>query len=293
MKRLTATTVLCLLLFSAAFVTGKGPSAAPEYPDSLRSVWLYTEGVKQNAIAGDSVRARELFLEAIRNDSTYAPAYYELAANGMYATPDEAVELARKAFRLDTTNKWYHQFYGQALIYAGRYDEALKVYRRLQTENPKDPDNYRILAALYEQKQSPVMALVTLDSAELRFGRIPVLSAMKRRLLVATNQIDKAVVEARAMVEAAESNPAIAIQYKMVDQWKEIAGEQVKAFEHINLGNITVFDGGNGATGNFLNQLVKTVAPSLGVLDKLPIGETVKNIIKPDEKDKDAPAPTL
>lgn len=91
----------------------------------------------------------------------------------MYATPDEAVELARKAFRLDTTNKWYHQFYGQALIYAGRYDEALKVYRRLQTENPKDPDNYRILAALYEQKQSPVMALVTLDSAELRFGRIP------------------------------------------------------------------------------------------------------------------------
>ena len=121
----------------------------------------------------------------------------------MYATPDEAVELARKAFRLDTTNKWYHQFYGQALIYAGRYDEALKVYRRLQTENPKDPDNYRILAALYEQKQSPVMALVTLDSAELRFGRIPVLSAMKRRLLVATNQIDKAVVEARAMVEAA------------------------------------------------------------------------------------------
>ncbi len=91
----------------------------------------------------------------------------------------------------------------------------------------------------------------------------------------------------KAMVEAAESNPAIAIQYKMVDQWKEIAGEQVKAFEHINLGNITVFDGGNGATGGFLNQLVKTVAPSLGVLDKLPIGETVKNIINPEEKGKD------
>ena len=54
----------------------------------------------------------------------------------------------------------------------------------------------------------------------------------------------------------------------------------------MNLGNITVFDGGNGATSNFLNTLVKTVAPSLGVLDKLPIGETVKNIIHPEEKDK-------
>lgn len=81
----------------------------------------------------------------------------------------------------------------------------------------------------------------------------------------------------KAMVEAAESNPQIAIQYKMVNQWKEIAGEQVKAFEHINLGNITVFDGGQNSTGNFLNNVVKTVAPALGVIDQLPIADTLRN----------------
>lgn len=54
----------------------------------------------------------------------------------------------------------------------------------------------------------------------------------------------------------------------------------------MNLGNITVFDGGNGGTSNFLNTLVKTVAPSLGVLDKLPIGETMKGIINPDSKEE-------
>ena len=124
MKRLTAITVLCVL-FLSAFAAGKGPAGVPGYPDSLRSVWLYTEGIKQNAIARDTVRAREFFAEAIRNDSTFAPAYYEMAANGMYSTPDEAVDLARTAFRLDTANKWYHQFLGQALIYARRYDEAL------------------------------------------------------------------------------------------------------------------------------------------------------------------------
>ena len=62
----------------------------------------------------------------------------------------------------------------------------------------------------------------------------------------------------RAMVEAAESNPAIAIQYKdgrPVERNRRAS--RLKAFEHINLGNITVFDGGNGATGNFLNQLVR------------------------------------
>ena len=202
MKRLTAITLFCLLFFSA-FVAGKGSPEAPGYPDSLRSVWLYTEGIKQNVISGDTARARELFREAILNDSTYAPAYYELAGSILESSPGEAVELARRAFRLDTANKWYHQFYGQALIMSNRLDEALKVYRRLLENDPKDPDNYRIVAALYEQKRSPFMALATLDSAELRFGRIPLLSAMKRRMLVATNQIGKAVDEARAMVEAA------------------------------------------------------------------------------------------
>ena len=72
MKRLTAITVLCVL-FLSAFAAGKGPAGVPGYPDSLRSVWLYTEGIKQNAIARDTVRAREFFAEAIRNDSTFAP----------------------------------------------------------------------------------------------------------------------------------------------------------------------------------------------------------------------------
>lgn len=206
MKRLTAITALCLL-FSTALVTGKGPAGMPEHPDSLRSVYLYTEGIKHNTISRDSVRARTLFLEAVRNDSTFAPAWYELAANGMYDTPGEAVELARRAYRLDTTNKWYRQFYGQTLIYARQYDEALGVYRRLRTEDPKNPDNYRILAALYEQAQQPFTAIAMLDSAELRFGRIPVLSAMKRQLLVSTRQLDKAVEEAQAMVEAAPYEP--------------------------------------------------------------------------------------
>lgn len=202
MKRLTAITALCVL-FCSAFAAGKGPAASvPDgYPDSLRSVWLYTEGIKQNTIFHDSVRAREFLREAIRIDSTFAPAYYEMATNGMYSSPDQAVELARRAYRLDTTNKWYHQFLGQALIFAGQYPEALGVYKRLRAKDPQNPDNYRLLAALYEQAQQPYSAIAMLDSAELRFGRIPMLSAMKRQLLISTRQLDKAVDEAKAMVE--------------------------------------------------------------------------------------------
>lgn len=60
--------------------------------------------------------------------------------------------------------------------------------------------------------------------------------------------------------------------------------EQVKAFEHINLGNITVFDGGQNSTGNFLNNVVKTVAPALGVIDQLPIADTLKKLKGDDKK---------
>ena len=148
MKRLMATWLLGAL-FTTAFVAGKGTPAAPAYPDSLPSVWFYTEGIKQQTITGDTLRARKLFAEAIRRDSNYAPAYFELVSNGMYASPEEAVELAGRAYRLDTANKWYHQFYGQTLVFAGEYDRAVPVYRSLIDRFPKEPDFYRILAALY------------------------------------------------------------------------------------------------------------------------------------------------
>lgn len=243
MKRLTAITVLCALFFTA-FAARRGPAGVPEYPDSLRSVWLYTEGIKQNVIAGDTARARELFAEAIRNDSTFAPAYYEMASNGMYSTPDEAVELARTAYRLDTANKWYHQFLGQTLIFARRYNEALGVYRRLRDADPQNPDNYRLLAALYEQAEQPFSAIATLDSAEMRFGRIPVLSSMKRQLLVATRQLDKAVEEAKAMVETtpyeAQHHVVLADLYNILgkDSLARAEYDQAMRIDSTNVGTL-------------------------------------------------------
>ncbi len=218
MKRSTARSLLCAALFVSAFAAGRGAppdaarphrnawNAAPEAPawaDSLPSLYLYTEGIKSQAIAGDSLRARTLFEEALQADSTFAPARYELALALLGTDPGRAVEAARLAHERDTANLWYHQLYGQTLLASGRYAQALGVYRRLRAEDPKNPDLYRLLAALYEQQQQPFSAIATLDSAEVRFGRIPMLSAMKRQLLIATRQHDKALEEARVLVESA------------------------------------------------------------------------------------------
>lgn len=202
MKKLTAI-LLTVLLFSAAFVSGRGPAQRSAAAEKAPEADPYTEGIKRLTVHGDSAAAAELFREALRRDSTHAPSYYALASNGLCPSPAEAAEAARRAWRLDTANLWYLQLYGQSLILADRYAEALDVYRRLRVENPRDPDTYRLLAALYEQNADPYMALATLDSAEVHLGRIPYLSGMKRRLYVATRQTEKAVAEARALVEEA------------------------------------------------------------------------------------------
>ncbi len=201
MKRFPAI-LLCCLLFSTAFAVGGGDDRPPRWADSLRSVYLYTEGLKARTIHQDTARARTLFREALAADSLYAPAAYELAYGRHYTTPEEGIALAQLAYRSDTTNKWYHRIYGQMLLIAERYDEALPLFRAL-CERDKDPENYRILAALYEQNERPFSAIATLDSAEMYFGRIPQLSRMKRRLLTFTHQTDKAVKEAEALIEAA------------------------------------------------------------------------------------------
>lgn len=200
MRRTLAIVPLLLLLF-VALATGRGRVEAPSAPDSLSGLHLYTEGIKQRTIARDNARALALFQQAVAQDSTLAPAYYELTLLSQKA-PQQALDYARRAYALDSTNRWYHQALGHSLIMADRYKEALDVYRSLQKREPQEPDHYRILAALYEQNQNPYMAIATLDSAELRFGRIPLLSQMKRRLLVATHQRERALSEAQELVKA-------------------------------------------------------------------------------------------
>ena len=186
------------------------PTSAPErekpqltIPDSLRAVYKYTEGLKQMAIYGDSTKSRELLREALAIDSTYSPALYELASQIMErgGNDAEAIALARKAYLSDTTSRWYTALYAQTMIVAERYAEALPIYNRLMRMDNRNPDVYRILAILYQQHQQPFSAIAVLDSADMRLGKIPYLTELKRHLLVTTHQYDRAIEEAEQLIE--------------------------------------------------------------------------------------------
>ena len=183
------------------------PQPQPQPPhDSLRAFYLYTDALKSRAIDEDRSAAETLLLEAVGIDSTYAPAWFELSGIALYTDPDRAVDFARRAVQTDSTDKWFMRRFGQSLIYARRYAEAIPVFEQL-VHMDRDPDNYRLLAMLYEQNERPFSAIAILDSADGQFGVLPGLSDLKRRLLLSTRQFDKALDEAKRAVASVPYAP--------------------------------------------------------------------------------------
>lgn len=94
----------------------------------------------------------------------------------------------------------------------------------------------------------------------------------------------------KQMVETAGGNPDVVVQYMMTDQWKEVVGAQVKALEHLQLGNVTVY--GDSNTGaQFMQSMIKNFAPMVdmvntGLKDKIGalVGKGVTAISPTDEK---------
>ena len=193
------------LQFIAPVAYASMPDDKPklEIPDSLRATYRYTDALKALVIHNDTTKGLPLLREALEIDSTYAPAHYEMASHYMQSDLQRAVAHARKAYEQDTTSRWYMGLYGQALAIAGEVQQALPVYRKLIVEDKNNPDHYRILALLYQQNKQPYSAIATLDSAEVRFGKMAHLSSLKRMLLIRTNQVDKAIEEAQQAVEEA------------------------------------------------------------------------------------------
>lgn len=195
------TTILAAATLAGGFAKNPPPTvvAEPELPDSLRATYLYTDGVKRLVIDRDSVGAQQFARHALAADSTYAPAQYLLARLGAEGNAEEAVRLARKAYESDKDNRNYLEMLGESLVRARRYNDAIEYYSLL-TRNGSDPDHFRILSILYESNDQPLAAIATLDSAEVKIGRQPMLVRFRQRLYLSTLQYEKAEAEARRMI---------------------------------------------------------------------------------------------
>ena len=123
-------------------------------------------------------------------------------------------------------------------------------------------------------------AIATLDSAEVRFGRIPVLSTMKRQLLVSTRQMDKAVEEAEAMVEAvpyeAEHHVVLADLYGILGKDSLAKAEYDRALQIDSTDVGTLMSLADFYNGRHDYRAVLDVTQRLFESDKMPLDTKIK-----------------
>ena len=197
--------VVCLLLFSCGGAKRTPRSYSLQFPPGYKGpdmvTYAYLEGVKQTEVLGDNQRALMWLNSAINIDPGHAPSYYDIANILATGKPDVALQYSEKAYLLDSTNIWYESQLGRLLLVKQDYIYATKIYENLVRKEPQDAENYRILAALYQQNGQPFSAIMVLDSAEMKVGRIEELATYKQHLLVATKQYKRAILEAETLIE--------------------------------------------------------------------------------------------
>ena len=80
--------------------------------------------------------------------------------------------------------------------------------------------------------------------------------------------------------------PEMIVQYKTVDQLKGIAEAQAEVYEHIHLGEVTVY-GNENTAGNFMASMAENLNPAFELLKSLPFRKTLNAIIGKEEVKKD------
>ena len=117
--------------------------------------------------------------------------------------------------------------------------------------------------------------------AEAEGTRKKLLAEGKRASLMAEADKVQAIEMAPAlavekMIESGLT-PQMVVQYKTVDQLADIAQASAQMFEHIHLGQVTVY-GNENTAGNFMAKTAENLNPALDLLRSIPFADTVKEM---------------
>lgn len=236
--------------------------------DSLRVAYHYTEGIKVVTLEDDISRALPYFEKVLEIDSLHAPTNYQVGEIFYRKNKQKALHHSAIAYKADTTNTEYARIYGYALLDAGEEAKAREIFERLVEMEPRNAENYRLLASLYLWNKMPHTAISVLENAESRLGYDDMLSQMKRDLLIGEKLYDKAIEEALA---AEAHNPRdteilldIARLYKAIGRpgdaktylQKSLALDPTNAIAQVLLIDLYEQEGNEGEKLNVVKQLM-------------------------------------
>ena len=161
---------------------------------------LYVDAIKALTIKGDTISATKALEAIIQQDPDHAPALHRLA----HITKNDtlAAHYARKAYLSDTTNFYYLETYCGSLLRTDGYLEAIPAFKKL-VKKSTEPKDFHVFAILLNVTKQTNEAIAVLDSAEVRFGRIPELGRLRQNYLINLGRILEAEADAKKSVEEA------------------------------------------------------------------------------------------
>ncbi len=146
------------------------------------AVKLTLDGVVEQHVKGDLNSAKQLFLKAAALDSLYSPPRYYLSSIYALQSADSSLIYARKAYELDTLNRWYAKRYAFLELNAGSASRALEIYENLISSSDADLETFQQKSMAHQRKGDFIGAIEVLDSALSRFGFNPSIGAMKMEI---------------------------------------------------------------------------------------------------------------
>ena len=177
---------------------GSGKELSEEQLITLK--YLFVDA-KKESILGNKGKASELFAQCIRIDGRNDAAMYELAQ--IYADDkkiNDAIFFAEGAYQLDRQNVWYRLFLAELYMSARKGQQGEEIYSGLFKEYPHNVDYaFKYAAALiYNGKFQD--AIKVYDKVEDEIGINADLTIEKERLWIRLGKIDKAALELEKLI---------------------------------------------------------------------------------------------
>ena len=159
-----------------------------EYPNSVKATYILGECYEKLDRIEDALRC---YLLAIKNDETYAEAYYAAAfifkEQGKYY---ECVLFLKKAASLEPENGEYFYGLGKTLMELHQPEEAIQAFESALENDKYDFESWLLLAELHAVSDFN-KALSTLEEASAFLYDIPEISYRIAALYFLTDNIDK------------------------------------------------------------------------------------------------------
>ena len=112
-----------------------------------------------------------------------------------------AAQVYRRALELQPENSRVKRALAQDLLYSEEYDEALKLFDEIATEDPRDPQVQLRIAEIYRQKHDFAKARAALEKAKQQDGNSLEVRYDEVNLLDAEGKTDQALALLKGIIE--------------------------------------------------------------------------------------------